>query len=82
MQKNVHSSRAGSRSRAALRLRLRRVLAVWLTAALFGRDIVSLASVPHPREAFVTGGEPAPQPSAAGRRRHLVAAAPRDPIGG
>lgn len=35
-----------------------RVLAVWLTAALFGRDIVSLASVEHPRDAFVWGGEP------------------------
>jgi NADH:ubiquinone reductase (H+-translocating) len=35
-----------------------RVLAVWLTAALFGRDILSLAEVQHPREAFVTGGEP------------------------
>ncbi|MGW0705521.1 NAD(P)/FAD-dependent oxidoreductase [Streptomyces sp. NPDC002643] len=34
-----------------------RVLAVWLTAALFGRDLVSLASVQHPRDAFVTGGE-------------------------
>ncbi|MFE6286167.1 NAD(P)/FAD-dependent oxidoreductase [Streptomyces sp. NPDC057877] len=33
-----------------------RVLSVWLTAALFGRDLVSLASVQHPREAFVTGG--------------------------
>jgi len=42
-----------------------RVLAIWLTAALFGRDIVSLASVRHPREAFVTGGEPAlPPPDA------------------
>lgn len=30
-----------------------RVLAVWLTAALFGRDLVSLASVQHPRDAFV-----------------------------
>ncbi|WBB62472.1 NAD(P)/FAD-dependent oxidoreductase [Streptomyces sp. WMMC500] len=30
-----------------------RVLAVWLTAALFGRDLVSLASVQRPREAFV-----------------------------
>jgi NADH:quinone reductase (non-electrogenic) len=30
-----------------------RVLAVWLTAALFGRDILSLASVQHPRDAFV-----------------------------
>jgi NADH dehydrogenase len=34
-----------------------RVLAVWLTAALFGRDIVSLASVQDPRHEFVTGGE-------------------------
>lgn len=34
-----------------------RVLAVWLTAALTGRDLVSLASVQHPRDAFVTGGE-------------------------
>lgn len=31
-----------------------RVLAVWLTAAVFGRDIVSLASVQHPRRAFVS----------------------------
>ncbi|MBG0564606.1 NAD(P)/FAD-dependent oxidoreductase [Actinoplanes aureus] len=35
-----------------------RVLAVWLTAAVFGRDIVSLASVQDPRREFVTGGEP------------------------
>jgi NADH:ubiquinone reductase (H+-translocating) len=35
-----------------------RVLAVWATAVLFGRDIVSLASVQHPRRAFETGGEP------------------------
>jgi NADH dehydrogenase len=35
-----------------------RVLTVWLTAALFGRDLVSLASVQHPRDAFVTGGDP------------------------
>ncbi|WP_433362342.1 NAD(P)/FAD-dependent oxidoreductase [Actinoplanes sp. CA-142083] len=34
-----------------------RVLAVWATAAFFGRDIVSLASVQHPRDAFVTGGD-------------------------
>jgi NADH:ubiquinone reductase (H+-translocating) len=39
-----------------------RVLAVWLTAVLFGRDIVSLASVQHPRRAFVTGGDPVPAP--------------------
>lgn len=31
-----------------------RVLAVWITAAFYGRDIVSLASVQRPREAFVT----------------------------
>ncbi|BCJ46934.1 dehydrogenase [Actinoplanes ianthinogenes] len=36
-----------------------RVLVIWVAAALFGRDIVSLASVQHPRQAFVTGGEPA-----------------------
>ena len=34
-----------------------RVLAVWLTAAVFGRDIVSLASVQDPRRAFVTGDD-------------------------
>jgi NADH dehydrogenase len=31
-----------------------RVFAVWLTAVFYGRDIVSLASVQSPREAFVT----------------------------
>jgi NADH dehydrogenase len=35
-----------------------RVLAVWVTAAFYGRDIVSLASVQHPREAFVSRGDP------------------------
>jgi len=30
-----------------------RVLAVWIAAAFYGRDIVSLASVQRPREAFV-----------------------------
>jgi NADH dehydrogenase len=35
-----------------------RVLAVWATAVLYGRDVVSLASVQRPREAFVTGGNP------------------------
>ncbi|MGW2934472.1 NAD(P)/FAD-dependent oxidoreductase [Streptomyces sp. NPDC055722] len=35
-----------------------RVLAVWLTAAAFGRDLVSLASVQHPRDAFVASGNP------------------------
>ncbi|RRR87111.1 NAD(P)/FAD-dependent oxidoreductase [Streptomyces sp. RP5T] len=34
-----------------------RVFAVWVTALLYGRDIVSLASVQHPREAFVSRGE-------------------------
>lgn len=37
-----------------------RVLTVWLTAALFGRDLVSLASVQHPRDAFVTSADPRP----------------------
>ncbi|RSD14020.1 NAD(P)/FAD-dependent oxidoreductase [Amycolatopsis eburnea] len=47
-----------------------RVLAVWLTQALFGRDILSLASVQHPRDAFVaagradTGEARPPQPAA------------------
>jgi NADH dehydrogenase len=35
-----------------------RVLAVWLAAAVFGRDIVSLAGVQHPRDAFVRAGAP------------------------
>ncbi|MDX3095576.1 NAD(P)/FAD-dependent oxidoreductase [Streptomyces sp. ME19-03-3] len=35
-----------------------RVLTVWLTAALFGRDLVSLASVQHPRDAFLTSAAP------------------------
>ncbi|NUO58217.1 MAG: NAD(P)/FAD-dependent oxidoreductase [Hamadaea sp.] len=38
-----------------------RVAAIWLTAVAFGRDIVSLASVQHPRRAFVTGGDPQEQ---------------------
>jgi NADH dehydrogenase len=36
-----------------------RVLTVWATAVPFGRDIVSLASVQHPREAFLAGANPA-----------------------
>ncbi|MFL6417357.1 MAG: NAD(P)/FAD-dependent oxidoreductase [Bryobacteraceae bacterium] len=40
-----------------------RVLAVWLTAVLFGRDISSLESAQHPRAAFVNGGEPEPDAS-------------------
>ncbi|GAA3551641.1 FAD-dependent oxidoreductase [Microlunatus spumicola] len=35
-----------------------RVLAVWLPALLFGRDIVSLQSVQHPRAAFLAAGQP------------------------
>ncbi|MDT0549777.1 MULTISPECIES: NAD(P)/FAD-dependent oxidoreductase [Streptomyces] len=35
-----------------------RVLAVWLTAALWGRDLVSLAAVENPRDAFVTAADP------------------------
>jgi NADH dehydrogenase len=35
-----------------------RVLAIWLTGVLFGRDIVSLASVQHPREAFLADDVP------------------------
>ncbi|SDE08951.1 NAD(P)/FAD-dependent oxidoreductase [Auraticoccus monumenti] len=34
------------------------VLAVWLVALVFGRDIVSLQSVQRPRDAFVHGGVP------------------------
>jgi NADH dehydrogenase len=37
-----------------------RVLAVWLTAFVLGRDIVSLLSVQDPRSAFVSGGLPTP----------------------
>jgi NADH:ubiquinone reductase (H+-translocating) len=33
-----------------------RVFAVWAAFALFGRDIVLLASVEHPRGAFVSAG--------------------------
>ena len=36
-----------------------RVLAVWLTAAVFGRDVVSLASVQTPRAAFAAATTPA-----------------------
>jgi NADH dehydrogenase len=35
-----------------------RVLAVWVTAFVLGRDIVSLLSVQDPRGAFVSGGVP------------------------
>lgn len=33
-----------------------RVLLVWMSALVFGRDIVSLLSVQHPRRAFVSAG--------------------------
>jgi len=33
-----------------------RILLVWITGFVFGRDIISLAGVQHPREAFVSGG--------------------------
>lgn len=35
-----------------------RVLALWLPALVFGRDIVSLQSVQYPRNAFVSAGAP------------------------
>ncbi|MET0967215.1 MAG: NAD(P)/FAD-dependent oxidoreductase [Nakamurella sp.] len=35
-----------------------RILATWLPALFFGRDIVSLEAVQNPRNAFVTGGTP------------------------
>ena len=38
-----------------------RVLVIWLTAAAFGRDIVSLAAVQEPRRAFL-GADDLPQP--------------------
>ena len=52
------------------------MLAIWLTAALFGRDIVSLASVQHPREAFIADGGPssdAPAELARDGRRAVLA---------
>lgn len=35
-----------------------RVLLVWVSAALFGRDIVPLSTVQRPRAAFLAGGDP------------------------
>ncbi|HEV6953652.1 MAG TPA: NAD(P)/FAD-dependent oxidoreductase [Promicromonospora sp.] len=35
-----------------------RVLLVWASAALFGRDIVPLSTVQRPRAAFLAGGDP------------------------
>lgn len=34
-----------------------RILTVWLTAAVFGRNLVSLASVQRPRDAFVASAD-------------------------
>jgi len=42
-----------------------RILATWLPALFFGRDIVSLEAVQNPRNAFVTGGTPASTGSSA-----------------
>jgi hypothetical protein len=39
-----------------------RVLLVWLTALLFGRDIASLESTQHPRAAFTGRDDPASSP--------------------
>ena len=47
-----------------------RVLVVWLTALVSGRDIVSLLSVQDPRGAFVAGG--APRATAAATGDHVV----------
>jgi NADH dehydrogenase len=49
-----------------------RVLAVWATAGLFGRDLVSLASVAHPRAAFLAAGAPARQDPAPAPGRQPV----------
>lgn len=37
-----------------------RVLLGWLPGVVYGRDIVSLPELQHPRQLFVTGGEPQP----------------------
>jgi len=48
-----------------------RVLLVWLSALVAGRDIVSLLSVQNPREAFVAAGVPRVAPVArAARPQH------------
>ena len=53
-----------------------RVLVVWATAVPFGRDIVSLTSVQHPREAFLAGADPyvPALADAAGTRADIVIA--------
>ncbi|SMF25154.1 NADH dehydrogenase [Cellulosimicrobium cellulans J34] len=53
-----------------------RVLAVWSTAALFGRDVVSLAEVQRPRDAFVAGATAAG--ATAGARRVTGPSGPTD----
>jgi NADH dehydrogenase len=53
-----------------------RVLAVWTTAVPFGRDIVSLSSVQHPREAFLAGASPR-VPTRADAETVLAGDAPR-----
>nr|BFF16744.1 hypothetical protein GCM10025730_02650 [Promicromonospora thailandica] len=42
-----------------------RVLLVWASAVLFGRDIVPLSTVQQPRAAFLAGGDPFADASAA-----------------
>jgi NADH dehydrogenase len=39
-----------------------RVVSNWIPQVVFGRDIVSLQSVQHPRDAFVSGGVPGAKP--------------------
>jgi NADH:ubiquinone reductase (H+-translocating) len=47
-----------------------RVALVWASAAVFGRDIVALPGVGHPREAFLAAGDPdALVPARPARRR-------------
>ena len=53
-----------------------RVLVVWLTALVTGRDIVSLLSVQDPRGAFVSRGAPAPRRHGEGRVRITPAMRP------
>ncbi|MFK3978967.1 NAD(P)/FAD-dependent oxidoreductase [Micromonospora sp. NPDC050397] len=60
-----------------------RVLLVWLSAVPFGRDIVSLASVQHPRAAFTAGGRPRPATGLVARRSgRTVPAVSADPVTG
>ncbi|NUU06236.1 NAD(P)/FAD-dependent oxidoreductase [Leifsonia sp. C5G2] len=54
-----------------------RVLLVWATAVLFGRDIVSLLSVQHPRRAFDGGEAPRAVPEAARAEERELAGSAR-----